>query len=83
MNGFGVVSEGLLRKAFRKSTFDGAFGPSVAIRMEAHAADLQPLAALFEFGGAVSGADGAKIRKQGARLRALLQYCGDFFAETD
>jgi hypothetical protein len=54
---FGIVPQSLLSEALGITSGLGALRPGVAIGVECHAFNLQLLTALFEFGGAVAGAD--------------------------
>lgn len=59
MHGLGIVTERLLREALRITALQRAFGPRVPVRVKRYTFDVQPFAALFEFGSAISRPDGA------------------------
>ena len=71
MNGLAVMAEGHLREPFGVATCLGPLGPGIAIAVERHAGNFQPLASLFEFRGTVGFADGAQVREQRASARKL------------
>jgi hypothetical protein len=79
----GVVAEGLLGESLGVAALESALGPGVAVGVQCHASDFQPLTTLLEFRGTVAGADGAQIRKEGAGLGATLEDSGDFIAKAD
>ena len=83
MDCFGVVAEGLLGEALGVAALERTLRPGVSVRVEGHSVDSKALAALLEFSGAIAGADGAEIWKQGAGSGAALEEGSDIVAEAN
>src|ERR1035437_7405504 len=83
MRRLGVAAACLLGESLGVAALESALGPGVAVGVQCHAADFQPLTTLLEFRGTVAGADGAQIGKERAGLGATLEDGGDFIAKAD
>jgi hypothetical protein len=66
MHGLAVVSQCLLRKAFRHSARLGPFRPSVAVAVQRHADNAKLAATRGKFHGAVASTHTGQVRKQRA-----------------
>ena len=83
MHRLAVVAERLLGEPFRVAALLGSLRPSVAVRMKGDACDAESFAALLEFRGAVTTADGLEIREQWAFSRKTTQNHFDVGAKMN
>lgn len=77
MDGLAVVTESLLREAFRVASFSRPLCPCVTVGMQGHTLDAQAVALLLEFSGTVARADGCRYgnsEPSGARRKRWKQW---------
>ena len=83
MHRLGVVPQRLLREPLRESAFQRPLRPRIPIAVQRHSGNPQPVTPLLELRRPISGAHGAKIRKQRPRCRTPFQERFNLRAEPE